>query len=340
MSENVDRRDGGNIASNGDVLFLDEERAKRKEHPERPLRKNKPTGLGLNDLRAKMISKMTQMAPPEKTRQIFDGLIDKASQPPDSRPGAKFRKEFGFDEKGYTHGTIFPLNVDLAENVQSVVLPVDLVVQALEEAEYIAILDYCICRKTYGCKDHPVDLGCIFLNSAGRQTVKAGVAKHATLEEAVAHVYKAADSGLVANAEMVEGEQILWGLKNSQMNEFRMICFCCQCCCLAFNVVKNGDIEIKKRYSSCGYTSTIDHTKCVGCHSCANVCPQQCITYREEDQKAVIDQEMCMGCGLCKRKCKSGAIRTLQTMPMRKSVNEYFIKEARIDDGLPHKYDE
>ena len=144
---------------------------------------------------------------------------------------------------------------------------------------------------------------------------------------------RAKDNGLFCNAEMVEGEQFIWGLRNDEMNEFRMFCFCCPCCCLAMKGVRYAAESAKERYSSCGYTTTVNHDKCAGCHSCAKASPQQAISYRE-DGKCVIDQDKCMGCGWCKLECKTGALNTQQTFPMRNNVNEYFIKEHRIDDGI------
>ena len=44
----LDPRDGGNITPQGEVLFLDEERLKRRELPNKPLQ-NHPRGLGIKD---------------------------------------------------------------------------------------------------------------------------------------------------------------------------------------------------------------------------------------------------------------------------------------------------
>ena len=45
----------------------------------------------------------------------------------------------------------------------------------------------------------------------------------------------------------------------------------------------------------------------------------------------IIDQELCVGCGVCKARCGVGAIKIKQTMPMRKDLREYFMKDYNLD---------
>lgn len=49
------------------------------------------------------------------------------------------------------------------------------------------------------------------------------------------------------------------------------------------------------------------------------------------------DRDKCLVCGFCKLVCGQGAVSIKQTMPMRKSLNEYYLNEGRLDDGLPHR---
>lgn len=334
----MDVRDGGNIDAEGKVLFLDDERQKRKEHPEKSMWVDKPNGLGIQNAVVRKISKtiLTQLREGKGSRKQFDMLVEMAGEPEKSIKHKATMGLLGMGEKGYTHGTVFPLNIDISDAAESCVMPIDLVMEAIEEAEYIAIVDMCLCRVSYDCKDYPQDFGCIFLNKAGKRVVDAGVAHHATEEEAKQHVLKAKELGLFAVSEFLQGEQLIWGVPNNEMHEFRMICFCCSCCCLMMKILKNGTSEEKKRYASCGYTSTVNHSKCIACQKCAKACPQNAIIYRE-DGKSVIEQDKCMGCGYCKMECQSNAISLKQTFPLRNSVNEYFLKEARIDDRYVHK---
>lgn len=328
----MDPRDGGNVDANGNVLFLDADRLKSKEHPERPIRVNRPNGLGIKNAFVRAMAAYINK-PGSDPGPAFHFLENSSKAPRNSVQYKLVNSMLGFGQKGYTYGTVLPLNHDLTNYAHSAVMPIDLVFDAMEKAEYIAILNTCVCRVAFSCEDYPVDLGCIFVNAAGRRVVETGIAREATVEEAKEHILKAKAEGLFCNAEMVEGEQYIWGLDNDQMNEFRMFCFCCPCCCLAMKVVKNSSPETKERMHSCGFTATTDHDKCIGCRKCAPICPEEAITYRE-DGKSVIDQDTCVGCGWCKMECEAKAIRILQNYPMRNSVNEYFLKEARIDDGV------
>ena len=59
-----------------------------------------------------------------------------------------------------------------------------------------------------------------------------------------------------------------------------------------------------------------------------------------EDGKINIDQEICVGCGICKTKCDKGIIKIKQTMPMRKDLHEYFLKDYNLDIKLWNKDNE
>ena len=45
-----------------------------------------------------------------------------------------------------------------------------------------------------------------------------------------------------------------------------------------------------------------DKSKCCGCEACKNICPQKCITMKEDEEGfryPVIDKERCIHCNLC-----------------------------------------
>ncbi len=44
-----------------------------------------------------------------------------------------------------------------------------------------------------------------------------------------------------------------------------------------------------------------------------------------------------MGCGICRSRCEQEAIRIRQTMPMRKDLHEYFLKDYSLDIKLGRK---
>lgn len=327
----LDARDGGNITPEGEVLFLDADRQKRKEQPNTPLRKDDTSRL--RDGMAGVVSKA--YARGIVTGKTLSKAVDMTERKADDPIAVAVYNLLGFGENGYNHINVIPLNVDVSEAAHSTVVPVDFMFQELEEAEYIAILHECVCRKTNGCKEHSHDLGCIFLNACGRAAVKNGLADKATVDQAKAHVLRAADEGLMGSTEFIEGEQLFWGVRNRDMHEYRMFCFCCDCCCLALRVVRDGSWDTTSRYTSVGWTAVCNHDACIGCRECAKRCPQHCISYRE-DGKCVIDQEKCLGCGFCKLACEQEAIKIKQTMPARDKLNDYYLLENRVDDQRPH----
>ena len=68
----------------------------------------------------------------------------------------------GTDSEGYTHVHVIPLDIDLTDCSQTVIVPYDLIVAELKDARDIAIMNFCVCRKTMKCSSHPRDFGCIF----------------------------------------------------------------------------------------------------------------------------------------------------------------------------------
>lgn len=51
----------------------------------------------------------------------------------------------------------------------------------------------------------------------------------------------------------------------------------------------------------------VDKTKCIGCGTCAAICPVEAISF-DEDGKARIDRTKCIRCGSCEASCPVEAI--------------------------------
>ncbi|MGI6591312.1 MAG: 4Fe-4S binding protein [Eggerthellaceae bacterium] len=332
----LDPRDGGNITPDGQVLYLDEERLKRRECSRAPY-KNHPTGLGIADF---LYTKVLATTPDtwERTLKVFMMIVNGAKLTSQDTLPAKIYKRitrFEPEETSYSHGNVMPLNVSVEDEAKTSVMPIDLIFEAIDHADYIGQMDRCICRSAHECTHYDKHIGCLFFNMAGVTAVKNGLAHPVTKDQAKAHVYEARDAGLVGQALYVELEQMVWGFRNDRMDEFLEICFCCPCCCVAMDVCRNANRSIKNRFSGSGYTMVAKHDKCKGCGKCIPTCPQEIITKRE-DGKVVIDQEHCMGCGCCKSVCENDALELKMTMPMRESLHEYFLKEGSIDMNMEH----
>ena len=242
----------------------------------------------------------------------------------------------GPDKKRNSAALVLPLNVDVSEYGEKVVLPIDLIKATLAKADYIAVMHKCICRDAEDCQNYPHDLACLFMGRIAEHVVENGLAKKVTFEEACAHVDRAAEYGLVGQSVWIEVEQFIWGINNEEMDQFLEICFCCPCCCITMNLARNatGSKDIRNRFHPSGWTAVPDRSKCIGCGACLSVrCPQEALSLRD-DNIIEINQDCCVGCGICKAKCAQGAIKIRQTMPMRSSIKEYFKEDFSLDLDL------
>lgn len=224
-------------------------------------------------------------------------------------------------KKHHTAGYSIPLNVTLANNIEPVVLPVDVMKKTVAEARYRAVFKECMCRHTFDCHDYPHDLGCLFLGDGARASVANGVAREVTVEECYAHIDRAASLGLAGHAFWVEVEEYVWGVPDQYMQNYLEICFCCPCCCAAFRFEQKAHGHTKSiLHHSAGWVCTAGD-ECVNCGSCVSACPRLLITTNETH--AVIADE-CSGCGLCVAACPNGALRLEQKHAMKENLTEYF----------------
>lgn len=327
------KKQASNIDEHGNVLYLDQERLDRKVVGFPPF-KNHPNGLGIwNAFKERVSVKKGHWTFTFKLYKMFVKF-------------SVWMKEGGLKRKIYRRGImldppmeshtstiVMPLNVDLTDQGEKVVVPMDLIKESLKGIDYIAGMDTCLCREANDCDDYPHDIACLFLGDGGRTVVRHGLAKEITYEEACARVDKAAEYGLMGQAVWIEVEQILWGVRNDEMDKFLEICFCCPCCCIAMRLARNAQPEDRRIFHPSGWTAVPDRTKCNRCRKCASGphgCPMEAISFGD-DGKVVINQEICVGCGICKTKCDQDAIKIKQTMPMRKDLHEYFLKDYNLD---------
>ena len=58
------------------------------------------------------------------------------------------------------------------------------------------------------------------------------------------------------------------------------------------------------------YAPKTDLHKCVGCGTCAKVCPESAVVmeYKKNELKPKTDYDYCKGCGLCAAECPVKAI--------------------------------
>lgn len=323
-----------NIDEQGNVLYLDEERLARKVVGY-PVYKNKANGLGIVNFLVEHVIYMRKSIWPLALRLYklfirFSGWMKQGGV-----KALAYKKLIMLypDKEAHTGTFVMPLNVDVTDKGEKVVVPLDLIKESIKHATFIAGMDTCLCREANDCGDYPKDVACLFFGEPGRTVVKHGLGREFTYEEACARVDLAASYGLMGQAVWIEVEQLLWGIRNDQMDQLLEICFCCPCCCIAMRLARNATEKERHRFHPVGWTAVPDRTKCVGCGSCVsgmNGCPVEAISFGE-DGKVVINQESCVGCGICKSRCNVGAIEIKQTMPMRKDIHDYFMTDYNLD---------
>ena len=334
---NEAKKQASNLDEQGNVLYLDEERLARKEVGFPPY-KNKSNGLGIYNWLLEHVIYMSDTRWP-LVLKLYHMFVKFSVWMKEGGWKAKVYKtgiKLSPDMEAHTGTVVMPLNVDITDQGQKVVVPLELIKESLKSVSYIAGMNGCLCRQANDCEDYPHDVGCLFLGEAAKVVVKHNLGRQLTYEEACARVDEAASYGLMGQAVWIEVEQMLWGVRNDLMDHFLEICFCCPCCCIAMRLARNATSKERHRFHPAGWTAVPDRTKCVGCKKCVsghNGCPVEAISFGE-DGKVGINQELCVGCGICKSRCDLDVIRIKQTMPMRGSVQEYFLKDYNLDIKL------
>lgn len=332
-----DKKQSQNIDRQGNVLFLDQELLDRKEVGYPPY-KNRPDGLGIWNWILKNVLYMSDKRWPLALKLYRMFVKYSVWMKQGGWKARLYKKAIRiYPDKERPTGTIvMPLNIDISDQAEKTIVPLDMIKRSLKDVDYIAGMDHCLCREANDCSDYPHDLGCLFLGESAKIVVKHKLGRQFTFEEACARVDEAARTGLMGQAVWIEVEQMLWGVPNYLMDRFMEICFCCPCCCITMKLARNATEKERHRFHPSGWTAVANTTKCVGCGDCLNGrngCPVEALSLGE-DGTIRIDQEHCVGCGICRSRCSHDAIHIKQTMPMRKDLHEYFLKDYNLDIKL------
>jgi UDP-glucose 4-epimerase len=207
------------------------------------------------------------------------------------------------------YGHYIPVNLPLGD-FESVPVPYKVFEYFINKASNI-VLRTCPCRERYECKDHSIELGCIFMGDDTKNMVlPEGHGYVATKEQALEHLNKAMTEGLVPllgrNVAEAEGGH---GVEDT--GKFLSGCFCCECCCIGvkyakYGVLSGGGMNGDNTGPLKGMTVEVEEDKCVGCGKCVEVCPFN-LRILEEGRSSV-DPNRCVGCGRCLPVCPEGAI--------------------------------
>ena len=182
------------------------------------------------------------------------------------------------------------------------VLPSQVVEHFVEQAGYHWIMKTCICRDSRQCKDYPIDLGCLFLGNAA-MGINPQLGRHVTRDEALAHVRRCREVGLVHLIGRNKLDTVWLGVGPG--NKLLTICNCCPCCCL-WRVLPYISSQIGSKVVRMPGVSVTVTDQCIGCGTCVqDVCFVDAIHLA--DDHAVIG-EACRGCGRCVDVCPQQAI--------------------------------
>ncbi len=196
-----------------------------------------------------------------------------------------------------------PLHEDIALP-ESTVAPYKLLEEMLRKTEYRFRFDHCICRHQEGCTNYPQDLGCIFIGEAAAH-INPEMGRLISVEEALEQVREAAKLGLPGMIGHLWMDALSLGVFR-KFNNFLVICFCCDCCCLLrTDMLKAGEGFHKAMKRLDGIDIKVTDA-CVGCGTCAKNCFMGAI--RVEGGRAVHDESKCKACGRCAVVCPKGAL--------------------------------
>ncbi|MHA1727842.1 MAG: NADH-quinone oxidoreductase subunit I [Promethearchaeota archaeon] len=199
------------------------------------------------------------------------------------------------------------ISVNKTIGYNELVLPSRIVETFIEKSNYRFIMDFCICRDANKCKNYPIDLGCLFLGEAVLD-INEELGHLVSKEEAIAHIRRAEELGLVHMIGIDRLDSLWLNVKNGK--KLMSICCCCECCCLwkmTPHLAKNLGRKIMKMP---GVDVRVNIERCVGCGICTKeICFTDAISIIKINNKfKAIINENCRGCGRCVEICPQNAI--------------------------------
>ncbi len=195
-----------------------------------------------------------------------------------------------------------PINRDI-EGVGQIALPEEILDRLIEKAKHRVILNYCGCRKVYGCKDYPIDAGCLMMGESALK-IPDKFSREVDAAEAKDHIRKAIEAGLVPITGKARLDNDLFMIPDE--GKLLTLCLCCECCCItrfsryAAAEAMNGVLHPVEGLS----VEVTD--ECIACGECVPICYTNAINLY--GNRAVIN-EMCGVCGRCAMHCPQKAIK-------------------------------
>jgi ferredoxin len=197
--------------------------------------------------------------------------------------------------------TFLPVNESIRHR-EHVALPSDIVRYFIVNANRIWIKNECVCRAAEGCKNYPVELGCIYLGDAVNN-FNPELGRIAAVGEALEHLQRCDDAGLVHMIGLNRMDSLM--LNCAPSDTLMTICNCCECCCF-FRILPGLNGPIKEKIKGLPNVNVSILDSCTGCGECVAGCFVKAITI--ENGRARINDD-CIGCGKCVMACGVESIR-------------------------------
>jgi len=224
-----------------------------------------------------------------------------------------------------------PINQEI-QGAQNSILPRSVVENLIRNSAHRVIINTCTCRDARQCENYPVDFGCLQLGEGTRQ-IDPRIARHVSVDEAIEHLDRGLELGLIPMVGRVKIDDLLWGVKDT--GQLLAVCFCCRCCCTILN---SGKYWPKRASDSIKRLKglRIVHIKeaCVSCGNCVDECFMGALSMGEVIS---INDDLCKGCGRCVALCPAGAMQA-RVDDLDAAVNELMGRiETLIDYGPPEQ---
>jgi Fe-S-cluster-containing hydrogenase component 2 len=200
-----------------------------------------------------------------------------------------------------------PVDESPAEH-RDYVLPEQVIDHFIQNANYLWIMDECICRSSSGCESYPTELGCLFLGEAA-MGINPDMGRPVSILEALSHVEWARREGLVHLIGRNKIDTVWLGVGPG--HKLLTICSCCPCCCLwrmhphltpairaSLHRMPGISVSVTDDCSGCGlcledvcFVSAIEMIDeravvgdaCLACGRCVSTCPDEAIVFKVED---------------------------------------------------------
>ena len=105
--------------------------------------------------------------------------------------------------------TYLPVNQQITGTGDSLV-PDRVLKEIIRRSAHRIIIKRCTCRDGNQCKNHPIELGCMLLGE-GSKEIDTGVSRHVGVDEALEHVDRCVENGLVPFVGRFKADNYIWG---------------------------------------------------------------------------------------------------------------------------------